>query len=453
MIARWMRLAGALTGLLLLVAATPAQAGTARLERTSDPRAGTTVDLVYEAGAGEGNRVAVSGEGNASGTTALIVRDLAGVQPGPGCVRADPADSTRVRCPVEPGATAESFQATLGDRDDTLTLLATAVALVGNVEAGSGNDRIVSSGTMKGGPGNDSLRGGDIGDLFDEGDAGNGRDRIVGGGGVDHLTYEGRLRSVTVDLAGDRDDGERGERDLVGTTVEAVTGGRGEDRLIGNRRDNALSGLQGADVLIGGRGDDGLYAHDIVRARGRTADRLAGGPGEDNLIGSNGANRLNGGGGRDSFTAGRGDDLLLAEDDRLDEATCGPGFDRARLDGFDFVTNGCERTDRPRAAGAVPLRTTRFSAGRGEQLAASVGCPGDGPPICRGRVMVFALGRQLADRAFRLRAGNARSLPFDVPGGNRTLQRIRRVRMVVRSNNGAGGMSTTTLIGPIEPQD
>src|SRR5918992_1088144 len=237
MIARRMRLV-VLTALIVLAAGAPAQAG-------------------------EANRVTVSGEGNASGTTALVVRDLAGALPGPGCTRPDPADTAHVRCPVPSGATAESFQATLGDGNDTLVLLATAVALIGHVDAGPGDDSLVSSGTMKGGPGNDSLRGGDIGDLFDEGDAGNGSDRIVGGGGIDHLSYEGRRRSVTVDLQGDRDDGERGERDQVASDVEALTGGAGEDRLTGNRRDNELSGLGGADVLIGGRGDDGVYAHDI----------------------------------------------------------------------------------------------------------------------------------------------------------------------------------------------
>jgi Ca2+-binding RTX toxin-like protein len=447
-----MRLA-TLTGLALLAAAAPAQAGTARLETTTDPRAGTTVDLVYAAAPGEANRVTVSAEGDASGTTALLVRDLAGAVPGPGCTRPDPADSAHVRCPVPAGATAESFQATLGDADDTLTLLATAVALIGHVDGGTGNDGIVSSGTMKGGPGNDSLRGGDIGDLFDEGDAGNGRDRIVGGGGIDHLSYEGRRRSVTVDLQGDRDDGERGERDQVASDVEALTGGAGEDRLTGNRRDNELSGLGGADVLIGGRGDDGVYAHDIVRARGRTADRLSGGPGDDNLTGSGGPNRMNGGSGRDFFAAGRGDDLVLGADGRLDEVGCGLGFDRARLDGLDFTDVHCERTDRPRAAAAVPLRTTRFSSGVGAQLSVNVGCPGDAAPVCRGRVTVFALGRQLAERTFRIRAGRASFFPFRVPGGNRTLQRIRRVRMVVRSNNGAGGMTTTTVIDRIRAQD
>jgi Ca2+-binding RTX toxin-like protein len=443
----------ALAGLALLASAGPAQAGTARLETTSDPRAGTTVDLVYAAAPGEANRVSLSGEGNASGTTALVVRDLAGALPGPGCERPDPADSAHVRCPVPPGATAESFQATLGDGDDTLVLQATAVALVGNVDGGAGNDGIVSSGTMRGGPGNDRMRGGDIGDLFEEGDAGNGSDRIVGGGGVDHLSYEGRRRSVTVDLQGDRDDGERGERDRVASDVEALSGGRGEDRLTGNRFDNSLSGLQGADVLIGAAGDDEVYAHDIVRPRGPTADRLSGGPGDDKLVGSGGPNRMNGGRGRDFFAAGRGDDLILGADGRLDEVGCGLGFDRARLDGLDFVDVHCERTDRPRAAAAVPLRTTRFSSGRVAQLSVNVGCPGDGPPLCSGRVLVFALGRQLTDKSFRIRAGRARFFPFRVPGGNRTLLRIRRVRMVVRSNNGAGGMTTTTVVGPIEPQD
>jgi Ca2+-binding RTX toxin-like protein len=440
-----------LAGAMALAVAAPAQAGTARLDTTSDPRAGTTVDLVYEAAPGEANKVTVSGEGNASGTTALVVRDLAGALPGPGCTRPAPADGTHVRCPVPPGATAESFQAMLGDSDDSLVLLATAVALIGNVNGGDGNDSIVSSGTMHGGPGNDSMRGGDIGDFFDEGNSGNGSDRIVGGGGVDHLSYQGRLRSVSVDSQGDRDDGERGERDRVAGDVEAFTGGRGEDRLIGNRRDNELSGRQGADVLIGGRGDDGLYAHHIGRPGGRTADRLSGGPGDDTLTGSNGPNRMNGGGGRDFFAAGRGDDLILGADGRLDEVGCGLGFDRARLDGLDFVDVHCERTDRPEPVAAVPLRTTRF--GSGPQLSVNVGCPGDAAPVCRGRVMVFALGRQLAERAFRIKAGRVRFFPFRVPGGNRTLLRIRRVRMVVQSNNGAGGTTTATVTGPIEAQD
>lgn len=447
-----MRLA-ALTGLALLAAAAPAQAGTARLETTTDPRAGTTIDLVYVAAPGEANRVTVSGEGNASGTTALVVRDLAGVLPGPGCTRPDPADTAHVRCPVPTGATAESFFAILDDGDDTFVLQATAVALIGNVNGGPGDDRIVSSGTMYGGPGNDSLRGGDIGDQFPEGDGGNGSDTIIGGGGVDHLSYQGRLRSVTVDLQGDRDDGERGERDQVASDVEALTGGRGEDRLTGNRRDNELSGRQGADVLIGGRGDDGVYGHNIARSGERTADRLSGGPGDDTLAGSNGPNRMNGGGGRDTFTAARGDDVILGADGRLDEVACGLGFDRARLDGLDFTDVHCERTDRPRAAAAVPLRTTRFSSGVGAQLSVNVGCPGDAAPVCRGRVMVFALGRQLAERTFRIRAGRASFFPFRVPGGTRTLQRIRRVRMVVQSNNGAGGMTTTTVIDRIRAQD
>jgi hypothetical protein len=442
----------ALAGLALLAAAAPAQAGTARLDTTGDGGP-TTVDLVYEAALGEANAVTVSEEATGGDTTALIVRDLAGAQPGPGCERPDPADARHVRCSVPGGAAAESFQATLGDGNDSLVLLATAVALVGNVDGGAGNDRIVSSGTMKGGPGNDRLRGGDIGDLFEEGDQGNGSDTIIGGGGADHLSYEGRRRSVDVDLQGDRDDGERSERDRVAGDVEALTGGRGEDRLTGNRRDNTLSGMQGADVLIGGRGDDGVHAHDLVRPRGRTADTLSGGPGDDTLTGSNGRNRINGGGGRDGFSAGRGDDLILGADGSLDEVACGAGFDRARLDGLDFVDALCERTDRPRAAAAVPLRTTRFSSGLRAQLSVNVGCPGDGPPICSGRVMVFALGRQLTDKPFRIRAGRARFFPFSVPGGTRTLQRIRRTRMVVQSNNGAGGTTTTTLVGPIEAQD
>lgn len=55
--------------------------------------------------------------------------------------------------------------------------------------------------------------------------------------------------------SGHDDDGPAGARDAV-LDIEAVWGGAGPDRLVGNASDNLLNGGPGADVLLGGAGED-----------------------------------------------------------------------------------------------------------------------------------------------------------------------------------------------------
>jgi hypothetical protein len=69
-----------------------------------------------------------------------------------------------------------------------------------------------------------------------------GPDILAGGFGSDEVSYEDRVRSVSVDLVPGRSSGEPGEGDQL-SGIESVVGGQAPDRLAGNRRSNVLDGL------------------------------------------------------------------------------------------------------------------------------------------------------------------------------------------------------------------
>ncbi|MBM2617134.1 calcium-binding protein [Actinoplanes sp. LDG1-06] len=143
---------------------------------------------------------------------------------------------------------------------------------------GEGNDRAIY-----GGPGNDRLEGGP-GDDFLRGDAGNDielggpgtnffyqdveyprgtdADSFAGGDGDDIVLYWQRTNAVTADPdAVKGDDGAVGEGDTIGTSIEQIWGGSGNDRLVGSARGNeTLDGGAGKDTLLAGGGDDAVWA-------------------------------------------------------------------------------------------------------------------------------------------------------------------------------------------------
>ncbi|MGN6254580.1 MAG: hypothetical protein ACTHO8_06315 [Solirubrobacterales bacterium] len=106
-------------------------------------------------------------------------------------------------------------------------LLCAAPAIAGfEVNAGGGNDKIILASdipipaTIRGGPGDDKLVGGNV------------SDKILGGSGNDVLF------------------GRRGDDWLLG--------GPGDDRLIGGSGNDQLRGGPGTDVLVGGSGQNHL---------------------------------------------------------------------------------------------------------------------------------------------------------------------------------------------------
>lgn len=101
--------------------------------------------------------------------------------------------------------------------------------------------------------------------------SGAGANLIDGGEGNDTVSYFTRTAGIRVDLAA----GTAGDGDRL-ASIENVTGGKGNDTLIGDAKANVLRGGAGRDELDGGAG----------------SDRLHGGAGDDVLRGGSGADRF-----------------------------------------------------------------------------------------------------------------------------------------------------------------
>jgi hemolysin type calcium-binding protein len=89
--------------------------------------------------------------------------------------------------------------------------------------------------------------------------------------------------------------------DLAGGVRRPLSGGTGNDRIIGSGGPDVLDGAGGADALIGGGGEDILTG-----AAGR--DRLTGGAAPDALYGGGGRDKLNAGAAKDGCSGGGGRD-------------------------------------------------------------------------------------------------------------------------------------------------
>jgi Ca2+-binding RTX toxin-like protein len=263
---------------------------------------------------------------------------------------------------------------------------------------GAGDD------TLTGNNATNVLAGGDGNDLLDPGRGA--ADQLLGGAGTDTVTYAARTLPVTADPDGNADDGEAGDGHTIGTDVENLTGGSGNDRLTGTSAANTLNGGSGNDVLDGGAGADLLlggagtdtadYASRTARviadpdgaaddgelgegdtietdvesltggggddqltgalgtnilAGNRGADSLDGAQGDDDLDGGDGNDDLTGGSGADLLRGGAGPDRLAARDGGSDRVRCETGADVAILDAIDDVNGDCESIDVPATAG------------------------------------------------------------------------------------------------------
>jgi Ca2+-binding RTX toxin-like protein len=217
----------------------------------------------------------------------------------------------------------------------TLNRSNTATVKVGGVD----EDQIRNIENVEGGAGADTLVGDDLSNAFL---GGGGKDTIDGGLGTDTALYTDKLLSVAVTLAGAADAvvqiGGTAEDTL--RNVENVTGGAGDDALIGDEVANILVGGAGADRLQGGGAQDtldggdgvdtvsyadkalpvvlalagganavatvGELAEDVVR----NVENITGGGGDDGLTGDGLANLLEGGGGDDRLAGLAGKDVL-----------------------------------------------------------------------------------------------------------------------------------------------
>jgi len=329
---------------------------------------------------------------------------------------------------------------------------------------GAGNDRLVgnSGDRHASGPdGDDVLEGGPGSDwLVGEG----GDDVISGGPAADRVEYTTHDVPVTVTLDGLPGDGAEGENDSIGPDVEAVMGGSEDDLLIGNADDNGgpvegmpyslgmpmsggggddtIVGRGGADNLTGGDGDDLLYGFERSvggSTAGDGSDRLEGGAGSDFLIGGRGNDYAAGDSGDDHIDAREPADALRAE---WENVYCDAGIDFVELDYHDTHHGECERVERSGMAGdlsppgyasppteppaRVEILSSKVRAKRG-QIPVRVWCPAHASS-CTGRARLHARGVTLAKSEFQV--APVEKVTIRVPLGNKARRLVRRDRRV-----------------------
>jgi Ca2+-binding RTX toxin-like protein len=247
--------------------------------------------LTFTAAAGKANDVTVTRDG-----TAVVVHDAGdAVRPGDGCTA---VDGNTVRCPDPISAVILR----VGDGDDHAV---NSTATTGKLIGGPGADRLTGGSVgdaLFGDVGADTLNGAGGDDFLDESQTTADTDALdadayIGGAGIDSVTYARGTTAVAVDLDGVADDGRPGEGDNVGTDVEIVRGGPGNDTLVGSANANTLDGNSGVDVLKGGDGGD------LLRG-GAGGDSIDGEAGNDTLEGDAGFDLLAGGTGTDDCDVG-----------------------------------------------------------------------------------------------------------------------------------------------------
>jgi Ca2+-binding RTX toxin-like protein len=185
-------------------------------------------------------------------------------------------------------ANVETFVVSMTDGDDSFSGAGNAVtgaafATAITVYGGAGND------TLRGGAGDDTLDGGDGNDTFTTGAVADGNDTLIGGAGSDTADYSARTAPLTISLDDVANDGAVGETDNVGSDIETLKGGAGDDILIGSSHADTIYGGPGNDTITGGGGNDVLYGD-------------AGNDTFDEGAASNGADIFNGGAGTDTVS-------------------------------------------------------------------------------------------------------------------------------------------------------
>jgi Ca2+-binding RTX toxin-like protein len=122
--------------------------------------------------------------------------------------------------------------------------------------------------------------------------------------------------------------------DTQGVTRIVIQALAGNDRIDASAATVPVSiqGGDGNDVLLGGAGDDSLFGN-------AGNDTLFGGQGNDTLHGNEGNDYLSAGPGADQLFGDAGNDQIFALDGAIDTLDGGPGFDRAKTDHADLLTN------------------------------------------------------------------------------------------------------------------
>lgn len=169
-----------------------------------------------------------------------------------------------------------------------------------------------------------------------------GDDQLIGGAGNDVLNGDDGTDRLQGGAGSDALSGGKGDDWLIGEDGEdTLNGNEGDDWLMGGNNADILNGDSGNDNLMGDLGADTLNGNDgnDLLDGGEGADFMNGGTGSDWLLGGDGIDILNGGADNDRLMGELGDDTLdggdgndlLNGDENADKLQGGAGNDT--LDG------------------------------------------------------------------------------------------------------------------------
>ncbi len=179
---------------------------------------------------------------------------------------------------------------------------------------------------LRGGSGSDFLTGNSLSNSLAGGDGNDtyyftahlplGTDSLIDSSGNDTLNFITTTVPIVLDLASTAQQQITNSLQLTLVNFESIEnaiGGQGSDRIVGNSKENFLSGSGGLDTLIGASGNDNLQG-------GADADDLSGDGDNDSLSGDDGPDILRGSVGNDVLVGGNGDDRLFGDagNDRLE---------------------------------------------------------------------------------------------------------------------------------------
>ena len=234
------------------------------------------------------------------------------------------------------------------------------------LDAGGGND------TLIGGSGGDTLRGGDGDDLIT---GGAGEDSINAGIGSNHIDAGAGNDTITVQSFSDGNGG-------VNTGTDTIDGGDGIDTLVNQgfqyvdlgagiahnpppqfswQATNSAT-LLNIENVSGGYGNDTIIGSAAANVLDGFVgnDSIDGGAGNDTVLGGDGNDTLAGGDGNDSVLGGAGDDWFKA-DAGVDTLTGGAGLDTYHFDPAASGANADMITDFATGSDELVFDTTLFS--------------------------------------------------------------------------------------------
>jgi Ca2+-binding RTX toxin-like protein len=209
------------------------------------------------------------------------------------------------------------------------------------IDGGNGNDWIqggffkvvngvfISSTSIDGGPGQDTLTSYGV------------NDTIRGGDGNDWIQFEHGI--AWGDGGNDTIIGNVGDFVPATTTIINARGNAGDDVIYGGEFSDTLSGDEGVDLLVGNFGEDWLYtgADGGAAYGGSNNDILVGAADSDTLVGGTESDIAYGYAGRDWLYGGTANDTLIAGDGN-DVIYGGTGINFMYGDGGDdvFIAEG-----------------------------------------------------------------------------------------------------------------